>query len=181
MEASDISKPRGSPVRMRQASTTKTPRNRGDLSGCAGVRAGSLRTRRLNGGESGIRTHGTSWYPGQGCHRSVSLGPSQGLEDAAVRVRLCCGAARKLPSLAEPGDAGWGAPDRTTAIHRLYGRLPLGKCVYREVPWVRIPLSPPFSQRVRRLRGRTGHSLRNLRDSAGSWWSRPGASEPENL
>ncbi len=48
-----------SPVRIRQGSTAKTPRNRGDFSGCAGVRAGSLCGSRLGGGESGIRTHGT--------------------------------------------------------------------------------------------------------------------------
>ena len=39
-----------SPVRIRVSSTAKTPRNRGDFSGCAGVRAGSLRSRRLDGG-----------------------------------------------------------------------------------------------------------------------------------
>ena len=34
-------------------------------------------------------------------------------------------------------------------------RRTLGKRVYRKVPWVRIPLSPPFSPRVRRLPART--------------------------
>ena len=57
-----------------QASTTKTPRNRGDFSGWAGVRAGSLCSIRLNGGESGIRTHGTSRYTGQGHSLRVALG-----------------------------------------------------------------------------------------------------------
>ncbi len=51
-----------SPVRIRQRLAAKTPRNRGEFSGSAGVRAGSLCTRRLNGGESGIRTHGTFQY-----------------------------------------------------------------------------------------------------------------------
>ncbi len=72
-----------SPVRTRQGSTAKTPRNRGVFSGGAAVRAASLRTRRLNGGESGIRTHGTSRYPGQGCpsveaEQRPLLRPSQG-------------------------------------------------------------------------------------------------------
>ena len=42
--------------------SAKTPRNRGDFSGCARVRAGSLCSSRLVGGESGIRTHGTFRY-----------------------------------------------------------------------------------------------------------------------
>ncbi len=48
-----------SPVRIRERLAAKTPRNRGDFSGCARVRAGNLRNGRLSGGESGIRTHGT--------------------------------------------------------------------------------------------------------------------------
>jgi hypothetical protein len=39
-----------SPVRIRRGPTAKTPRNRGDFSGCVGVRAGSLCNSRLNGG-----------------------------------------------------------------------------------------------------------------------------------
>ncbi len=39
-----------SPVRIPEGSTSKTPRNRGDFSGCASVGAEILRTRRLNGG-----------------------------------------------------------------------------------------------------------------------------------
>ncbi len=68
---------------------------------------------------------------------------------------------------------------RTTAIHRLYGRLPLGKRVYREVPWVRIPLSPPFSLQLQRLLARLPQSQRNPSDSAASWPPGSCASEPE--
>ncbi len=50
-----------SPVRMRQSLTAKTPRNRGDFSGCARVRAGSLCNSRLSGGASRIRTLSTPW------------------------------------------------------------------------------------------------------------------------
>ncbi len=46
---------------MRLGSTPKTPRNRGDFSAWAAVRAGSLRNSRLNGGASGIRTLSTLW------------------------------------------------------------------------------------------------------------------------
>ncbi len=48
-----------SPVRIREGLTAKTPRNRGDFSGCDRVRAGSLCNCRLNGGESRIRTLST--------------------------------------------------------------------------------------------------------------------------
>ena len=48
-----------SPVRIAEGPTPKTPRNRGDFSGCASVRAGSLRNSRLGGGASGIRTLST--------------------------------------------------------------------------------------------------------------------------
>jgi hypothetical protein len=48
-----------SPVRIHEGSSAKTPRIRGDFSGCVQVRARSLCDRRLDGGESGIRTHGT--------------------------------------------------------------------------------------------------------------------------
>jgi hypothetical protein len=44
------SQTRQSPVGIRKGLTAKSPRNRGDFSGSAGVRAGSLCTRRLNGG-----------------------------------------------------------------------------------------------------------------------------------
>ena len=46
----------------RRSRSAKTPRNRGDFSGCGRVRAGSLCNSRLVGGESGIRTHGTFRY-----------------------------------------------------------------------------------------------------------------------
>ncbi len=45
-----------SPVRIREGLAAKTPRNRGDFSGCARVRAGNLRNGRLSGGASRIRT-----------------------------------------------------------------------------------------------------------------------------
>ena len=48
-----------SPVRIRERSTAKTPRNRGDFSGCAAVRAESLCSSRLRGGARGIRTFST--------------------------------------------------------------------------------------------------------------------------
>ncbi len=48
-------------VRMRQSLAAKTPRNRGDFSGCARVRAGSLCNCRLGGGASRIRTLSTLW------------------------------------------------------------------------------------------------------------------------
>ncbi len=48
-----------SPVRIHQGSTAKTPRNRGIFKGYSWPRAGILCIKRLNGGESGIRTHGT--------------------------------------------------------------------------------------------------------------------------
>ncbi len=43
-----------SPVRNREGSTAKTPRNRGDFSGCAGARERSLRISRLNGGAASL-------------------------------------------------------------------------------------------------------------------------------
>ncbi len=48
-----------SPVRMREGPTAKTPRNRGNFSCCSEVRAGSLCSGRLGGGESRIRTLST--------------------------------------------------------------------------------------------------------------------------
>ncbi len=45
-----------SPVRNHQGSTAKTPRNRGNFSGCSRMRAGSLCNSRLGGGASRIRT-----------------------------------------------------------------------------------------------------------------------------
>ena len=51
-----------SPVRMRESPTAKTPRNRGNFSGCRQVQRRSLCNPRLVGGESGIRTHGTFQY-----------------------------------------------------------------------------------------------------------------------
>ncbi len=51
-----------SPVRMRATSTAKTPRNRGIFKGYSWPRAGILCIRKLGGGESGIRTHGTFRY-----------------------------------------------------------------------------------------------------------------------
>ncbi len=61
--AFEVPKPR-SPVRMREGPTAKTPRNRGNFSCCFEVRAGSLRSGRLGGGESGIRTLSTVWRMG---------------------------------------------------------------------------------------------------------------------
>jgi hypothetical protein len=68
-----------SPVRMRQSLAAKTPRNRGDFSGCARVWAGSLCNCRLGGGASRIRTLSTPrriW--------SESKSP-----DFAVEIRTC--------------------------------------------------------------------------------------------
>ena len=51
-----------SPVRVRQGRPPKTPRNRGVFGACPALRPLSLRKRRQNGGERGIRTLGTSRY-----------------------------------------------------------------------------------------------------------------------
>jgi hypothetical protein len=51
-----------SPVRVRESPTAKTPRNRVNFSICIEMDAESLCNPRLNGGESGIRTHGTFQY-----------------------------------------------------------------------------------------------------------------------
>ncbi len=50
-----------SPVRIREGSTPKTPRNRGNFSGCSWMRARSLCNSRLGGGASRIRTLSTLW------------------------------------------------------------------------------------------------------------------------
>ena len=50
-----------SPVRNHAGLTAKTPRNRGDFSGCTRVRAGRLYTCRPNGGASRIRSLSTLW------------------------------------------------------------------------------------------------------------------------
>ncbi len=56
-----------------QGSTAKTPRNRGDFSGCAGVRAGSLRSHGLDGGGwSRSRTRLCCRFPDlQGKYREI--------------------------------------------------------------------------------------------------------------
>jgi hypothetical protein len=62
-----------SPVRIREGLTAKTPRNRGDFSGCARVRAGSLCNSRLNGGGHSLaRTRLSSQIPDcQGIYRDL--------------------------------------------------------------------------------------------------------------
>ncbi len=48
-------------------------------------------------------------------------------------------------------------------------RRTLGKRVYRKVPWVRIPLSPPSSLRFQRLVDPSAKRRGSSRDSAGFW------------
>jgi hypothetical protein len=48
-------------------------------------------------------------------------------------------------------------------------RRTLGKRVYRKVPWVRIPLSPPPSLPTQRLFGKSARRPGKSRDSAGFW------------
>ena len=67
--------------------SAKVPRNRGDFSGCARVRAGSLCSSRLVGGESGIRTHGTFRYTRFPSVRLQPLGHLSAQHDGGLRVR----------------------------------------------------------------------------------------------
>jgi hypothetical protein len=62
-----------SPVRIREGLTAKTPRNRGDFSGCARLRAGSLYDPRLNGGAGSlVRTRLCGQFPDlQGSCREI--------------------------------------------------------------------------------------------------------------
>ena len=110
-----------SPVRNREGLAAKTPRNRGDFSGCARVRAGNLCNSRLNGGESGIRTHGTFQYTR---FPSVRLKPLGHLSESFLLLAGAgCAPAAKKWRRGRDSNPRWVSPHTPLAGERLQ---PLG-------------------------------------------------------
>jgi hypothetical protein len=116
-----------SPVWNRQCSTAKTPRNRGDFSGCAGVRAGSLCTHGLDGGgRSRSRTRLWPELPDpQGKYREILRIPLSG--EASI--------SDPAPSSGPIPGIPWvwhqGILSRRARIPRDWNRAPKGRICFR--------------------------------------------------
>ena len=100
-------------VRMQRGASAKTPRNRGDFSDCARVRARSLCNARLVGGESGIRTHGTFQYTR---FPSVRLKPLGHLSVVCL-LSLTLSSIIYCPVAGPGGEGGIRTLDRFHPIH----------------------------------------------------------------
>ena len=98
-----------SPVRIHSGLGVKTPRKRGKFSSCHQERVGSLWNPRLNGGESGIRTHGTFQYTR---FPSVRLKPLGHLSASFHRQ-----AGRARPRKTHGGEGGIRTLDERKPIH----------------------------------------------------------------